>query len=353
MCIDIDCFLKNTNNIDQNTYYILLIPKKNYGDKAFFISNRHLIEYWSQYLNVVKLNFFFFLIFYKLAYTKSLGIDLTKYSSNPYSNSISYKLNSKTSSKINLNLRKEDIDYGYKFLDKFGLKPSDWFVCFHARDSGWDKKRGHSNFSTQKYRNSRIHDYYMAYRNVVKRGGWVIRVGDSSMKKISFGDKFIDLTGHSCDDRLNIFLSAKCKLFVGCASGAYCISIIFGVPVLTVNLLPYSYVYPHGNNNFSLPKLLYSKKNKKYLKLDDIYKKNYANFFNDSEYIENEIEIFNNSPEDINDALNDFFKYFDDKKINYTLQNKFRKFLNSKHYSYGSNSFISPSFLKKYKDILF
>jgi len=66
--------------------------------------------------------------------------------------------------------------------DSLRLKDGDWFVCLHVREPGFHQDQTGLYQTT---RNADIETYRPAVEKIVRMGGKVIRMGDSSMKPFS------------------------------------------------------------------------------------------------------------------------------------------------------------------------
>ena len=62
-----------------------------------------------------------------------------------------------------------------------GLPPDCWFVSLHVREGVGASRR-----------DGNIADYLPAIRRITQAGGWVVRIGDASMTKISDVPNLID-----------------------------------------------------------------------------------------------------------------------------------------------------------------
>ena len=58
---------------------------------------------------------------------------------------------------------------------ELGLPPDAWYVCFHVREGGYS-----GDFDN--IRNCDIDNYVEAMQYITSKGGWVVRMGDASMK---------------------------------------------------------------------------------------------------------------------------------------------------------------------------
>lgn len=194
-----------------------------------------------------------------------------------------------------LRRRDEDRDFGAAKLRELGVPDSAWFVCIHVREPGfwqrWD--RHHASI-----RNAHIDSYFPAMQAIVGRGGWVIRMGDTSMRRLPPLPGVIDYA-HSPHKsaRMDVFLWASCRFFVGVNSGPSLLPPTFGVPCLLTNFTPISIPFP-SPADLMLPKLFRHESSGRLLSLDEMYATGvaHAQF---AAAIPDGIEVVDNTAEDI------------------------------------------------------
>jgi putative glycosyltransferase (TIGR04372 family) len=82
-------------------------------------------------------------------------------------------------------------------------------------------------------------DYLPAIREITRRGGWVIRMGDPAMPALAPLPNVIDYC-HSAirSDWMDVFLAASCRFFVGTSSGVCYAAQNYGVPNVLTNWWP-------------------------------------------------------------------------------------------------------------------
>jgi len=226
-----------------------------------------------------------------------------------------------------------------------------WFVCIHCREEGYCPGAG------QRYRNASIDSYFSAMETIVERGGWVIRVGDASMKEIPPQENVIDYAHTDVkSDWMDVFLGASCKLFLGSSSGLLGISEVFGVPCALAHQAPVSVVMPYFPDDIGIPKLVYSQAENRYLRFSEIFESPVGNFRWDHQFEEANLCCTDNTPEDVNALLLEMLDRIDGR-LTYTgednvLQERFKSLMGPAHYSYGSAARIGRDFLGKYSRLL-
>lgn len=128
-----------------------------------------------------------------------------------------------------------DVAFGRKQLTAMGVPADAWFVALHARSPGYHKE---GQGKHQSHRNATIASYLPAIREIVRRGGWVIRLGDLSMQPLPPTRGVIDYArGAFKSPRMDLFLCAKSRFFIGGASGISHVPTTFGTPCVLTNWL--------------------------------------------------------------------------------------------------------------------
>ena len=153
-------------------------------------------------------------------------------------------------------------------LRYLGLPDGAWYVCLHVREPGF-----HKGWNTlyPSMRDANIDDYLSAIDLIVKNGGWVIRMGDPSMKPLPPMDHVIDFA-HSAfkTPKADILIAAGCRFFLGTNSGFATIPNIFGVKCVFSNWLPVGLPL-WSSQDLLYPKLYWSSISNRYLSFEEIF----------------------------------------------------------------------------------
>jgi putative glycosyltransferase (TIGR04372 family) len=166
-----------------------------------------------------------------------------------------------------LNLRPEDAERGNQVLKKWGVPQGAWFVALHVRE--YDAHAPNHN-RLRSAPNADISTYMPAIRAIIARGGWVIRMGDSSMSALPPVPGLVDYANSTDKSEwMDVFLWATCKFFIGTSSGPLTVPASFGVPVLYTNC-PHIGCSAWLGRSLLLPKLFYSKSELRLLTVDEI-----------------------------------------------------------------------------------
>jgi len=165
-----------------------------------------------------------------------------------------------------LELDKDLAARGRDALTALGMPRGAWFATLHVREGGYHLEH---QASGQRHRNASIEDYLPAIRRVVEHGGWVVRVGDRSMKPLSPMPGVIDYP-HSAakSEWMDVFLCGAARFFIGTTSGLTNAVISFGTPCVLVNCLSNFSQLWNRRVLFAL-KPFWSEREARYLKLGE------------------------------------------------------------------------------------
>jgi putative glycosyltransferase (TIGR04372 family) len=148
-------------------------------------------------------------------------------------------------------------------LATVGIPHNAWFVALHVRER--TSNLYHSELHN--VLNAKIEDYLPTIEEITKRGGWVIRMGDPTMKPLPAVKNFFDYC-HSTlrSDWMDIFLFAHARFFIGTSSGPAYVPSIFGAPSVLTNWWPPAQRPWHAHDIF-MPKLYRKRSTGRYLSL--------------------------------------------------------------------------------------
>ena len=247
-----------------------------------------------------------------------------------------------------LEISEKDKERGYKTLQKMGIPKDAWFVCIHARENGY---HNHGKNLKNNWRNASIESFDQAIDSITSRGGWVIRLGDSSMSSYKKTDKFIDYANSEYkSDWMDVFLGAECKFFVASNSGILFIPFCFGTPCVMVNTFPL-YLRGFSEKDIFITKLFHSKD--KYLPFQEAIK-NMPFYGNHEDLDTTDLQCIDNTPEEINDVVVEMISRLemktDDTNEDVSLQQKFNTFMPDYHNL--TNARIGKAFIKKWEHLL-
>lgn len=318
------------------------------------ILNPVMLEYWKQYITVIE----DIEAVKQLSYLrKYLEIDIGMAASLngkaiyiEHAKSIVQKEWEKQGRKPLFELNEKDKEFGREQLVDIGIPEDAWFISLHVRDAGYKTGSYLNDESFDSYRNADIETYKLAIEEVVKRGGYVIRVGDPQMKPIDDIEGLFDYAHSDIrSNRMDIFLFSQCRFFIGVSSGPVLTPILFGVPVVMSNFVPMS-GRPHSNNCLFIPKLLRLNNEGRYASIEDVLASDIGRIFSSEGYAERNIDVIDNSPEYIRDVVIEMFER-QDSDFHYTDEDEERQTkvteLYREYSGYGDMGRMGNAFLRE------
>ncbi len=257
-----------------------------------------------------------------------------------------------------LTLSDEDCERGWQCLKSLGMRQGDWFVCLHVRERGW---KDH-NSSAEDFRNADISTYKLAIKAVTDAGGWVVRMGDATMKPLPKMPRVIDYAHSDVkSDWMDVFLCAQCRFFIGTSSGLFTFAMAFGTPVVMTNLLPTCGAYYLTSNDLFIPRICKFKEKNRFLNFAELFSPSMGTAAVQCIYDFKKIEIIENSEEEIKDLVEEMLercngrlKYSEEDE---ELQGCFQSMTLDCGKGYGEenavvNARIGQGFLRKYAALL-
>ncbi len=316
------------------------------------VANEHLLSYWSPRIPAVRDTF----ACKAIAALSSLG--LMRYGTGRYvlwldrSQDV-YRLNARWAGRPPLlSLTPEDKNWGEEMLAALGVPPGAWIACVHAREAGFFP----ADQATHAHRNASPEMLLPAVREIVKRGGWCVRMGDPTMRVLAPEPGMIDYAHHPLRSaRLDVVLCARARFFVGNSSGIALVGSVFGRPSMLANMVPVSAlsVLPQ---DLSIPKLYWSKREARLLRFNEIFGTPAASYRFAGQYERAGIELRENTADEIREAVIELLDQLeghasqgDDGR---SLQARFSALLRPGDYGYGAASCVAASFLRRHRELL-
>jgi putative glycosyltransferase (TIGR04372 family) len=195
-------------------------------------------------------------------------------------------------------------------LSQMGIKPGDWFVCLHVRESGFrnDPER-------RTYRNADIANVTGGIRKITDRGGWVVRLGDPSMRRLPPMERVIDYAlSRQKSETMDLFLIKTCRFYVGMLSGPWDIAELFMKKKLGINIYDCSVGFSYGVNDRVLLKHVFSKKEQRYLSIRELFSAG-EDLMNINGIVSENYSIVENTKEEITQAVGDYLEILDGSTI--------------------------------------
>lgn len=205
---------------------------------------------------------------------------------------------------VHLSFNSEEEVKGYKDLHKLGIPESAKIVCFIARDQSYvQAKYSEGDWYYQNYRNSNIDNYVCVAEELVKRGYYLVRMGEIAEKPLKTDNpSIIDYVTRFRTEFLDIFLGAKCEFFICSASGIFAVPAVFRKPIVFVNYVPVEYVESWCKDSITIFKKLWLKKERRFMTFHEMLKSGAGRFFRTEEFELRDIELIENTPAEIRDV---------------------------------------------------
>lgn len=346
LALEPDCLLKEQalGRIPRRRW-ILLAPAKH-------VANDHLLAIWRPHFIVVQNEMACFLIG-SMSGGGVMRYDIGHYLRAKGTTQDAYRIYSEWGSRPPLlKLSAADDAWGDRMLAQLGIPDGAWFVCVHTREAGFSPM----DEEIHSHRNSRIENTLPAIDEIVRRGGWVIRIGDSTMGALPPMRRVIDYAHHALKSpRLDVLLCARARFILGNTSGIALVGSIFGVPCALANMIPASTLWFNGFD-ISIPKLLWSQGQGRLLRIDEMLDLPLANFQYAALYRNAGIVPVENTAEEIallaSEMLDRLAGQFVEAAEDAGRANLVRRLFKPGHYAFGSAASMATLFLRHHADLL-
>ena len=249
-------------------------------------------------------------------------------------------------------LKDSDRERGWRRLRSAGVADGSWLVALHVREAGFFDED--VAWSTNKFRNARIETYFPAIEEIVGRGGWVIRLGDPSMTPLPAMPNVIDYAHSDLrSDRMDIFLIAESRFYLGMASGPSSAAVAFGVPTVGTNWFHLG-PWPYCRNDIFIHKLLKSTADGRILSIAESLKPPLFGALEPLFFKARGLEPVDNTADEIREACVEMLDRMDGK-LTYSdederLQALYRK--QADPFSIPIRSRLCAAFLKRHPELI-
>jgi putative glycosyltransferase (TIGR04372 family) len=249
-------------------------------------------------------------------------------------------------------LKPDHATQGEACLRAMGIPKGAWFVCIHVREGGYSP----SDQAHHSYRDADIRNYQPAIEEIVRRGGWCVRMGDATMTPLPPMPGLVDYAGSPLkSDLMDVFLCARCRFFLGTSSGLFLVSSAFGVPSALSNMAPLGCSYGHFRKDISIPKL-YLSNDGRAIPFTRLMDQPAADFRWASLLAASGIQLQENTPDEILDLTREMLGRLGGSYVgtdgSEELQRAFRDLFSEINYSWRSPARIGDAFLRKHQDLL-
>jgi len=205
---------------------------------------------------------------------------------------------------------------------KMGIPLTDWFVCLHV-------SQNHPPIP----RNATIDNYIQAIKVITGAGGWVVRIGDTSMTPLPPMKHVIDYPFTQYKSELmDLYLISQCRFFIGNSSGPPMVATLFKKPKIIVNMTVWSIDFPIRKGDLALMKHIFSRSLNRFLSIKEILEEPHA--VEVFATVSDGYEVVENTSEEIQEIVEEFllnqepFEYSDlQKDFNKARSNQIRLWL--------------------------
>ena len=165
--------------------------------------------------------------------------------------------------------RPEDLAFGREVLCRLGVPADAWYVGVHVRERGFHSE---AEGGAGDHRNADIADYLPAIGEVIRRGGWVVRLGDRTMRPLPPQAKVVDYSASELKStRMDLFLMATSRMIIGTTSGLTTAAQTFGTQMLLANCISNDWQFWNAETHFIL-KRVYDSRERRWLSLAETYR---------------------------------------------------------------------------------
>ena len=203
---------------------------------------------------------------------------------------------------------------------EMGVGEDDKFVCLIVRDAAYLEKQKQESYSGvdwsyHDYRDTDIDDYKLAAQYLAEQGFYVIRMGAVVEKPfIAESDRIIDYASNGMrSDFMDIYLGAKCHFCISTSTGYDAVPSLFRRPLVIVNNPHIEYVYSYFPKTVTIFKKVFDKHTREPLSIERILNEGIGRFDQTNQFVEKGVELIDNTPEEIKDAVEEMVLRLDDK----------------------------------------
>ena len=265
--------------------------------------------------------------------------------------------------KPRINISKDEIFYCKKKLKQiFQNLYSEKIILFYARDKFYRENQHRTQKEDMNWRNSKINTYYDSMEAMTNLSFLSIRMGKHLIDKISNNKnkKIFDYPfSNISSDILDIYLCSVCQFGIFDSGGFNSVPSLFRKPLGLVNITHRREIKNRNDSTTPLIifKKIFSKKLNRQISFSEYEDFNVYKFQKDKDFLENNLEIIDNSSQEIKDltieaearfSSNNFVP--DDESV--YLQRKAKKILNELYYGNLEYINIGSKFLKQNKELI-
>ena len=245
----------------------------------------------------------------------------------------------------------EIAERGWAALRRAGIPKDAWFVALHVREGRWDGRSA----GMHGIRNADLSTYFPAIAAITRRGGWVLRMGDPSMRPLPPIPNVVDYCHSEMRaDWMDIFIVACCRFMVATISGPAFVAPLYGTRSVLTNWWPPAQ-RPWLRSDIFIPKLARKTPSGRYLTISE-WLCEPVSYCYSRKYLEGHegIQIEDNDSELIRDAVEEMLSRADQNQEMYSDVSVSRLRADKLYEAHGISgmSEISSGFLRRYADLI-
>lgn len=261
-----------------------------------------------------------------------------------------------------LTFTEEEERKGREGLAAMGIGPGDWFVLFFARDNAFLKTwrpELEERWAKRDFRDADIMGYMKAADYIASLGGFALRFGAVVEKPLpdTGNSRIIDYSTHFRTDFMDVYLGAKCRFFIGSASGPDALANIFNRPVVSANHFPYNHAQ-YDRRSVIVPRPLTTPDGTRRVSFCEAHQAGYFVGWKEATSTHKTMHLFDmlqTEPDDIVDGVKDIIDGLEGREspseareVQELYANQFLS--HGREYADGGN--IGPRFAMKYRDLI-
>tara|TARA_B100001093_G_scaffold509064_1_gene572395 strand:+ start:2985 stop:4139 length:1155 start_codon:yes stop_codon:yes gene_type:complete len=250
-----------------------------------------------------------------------------------------------------------DINYTKSESSEINQVIKSKYLLFHCRDSIYKQKTVKHNNDYHNYRNESLANYENGLSNFINKDLNLVRFGSLAEKKCK-NEKIFDYTFSKNRNQNNdLLLMKNCEIYVGTGSGPDVLAINFQKPIVFVNWVHPLNLFTFKEDVVVIFKKIFDKKNKKFISYKNLLDSNFkikneklpvGLFVTSEQYKKFDLEVIENTPEEIHNAVNEMLNFRKGKfSFDIDLQNKFKiPYKEKTKNNFAHNFYISEHFIK-------
>lgn len=235
----------------------------------------------------------------------------------------------------------------YNALEELGVRRNQRIALLHVRDTTYDQLMNAPEWSFDTYRNSTPTNYQLAVDELNNRGFAVVAIGNQGSWSRDLCD-VVDYSGSALRSELrDVSIGAVASLYLGSEAAPSNLPIIFRKPQLITNN-----VWIAELATSSQLKMHIFKEHRfegRVLTQSEIWASNLADYKHDSDVIESELELIENSPEDIRAGLLDLLATVDSSESYLEMKSETQQRRFWAHFADGLKS--RPEFVTRHGEL--